>query len=191
MSRIDTLAGNYRRVCGLPWDPHTAGPQRVWLAVYEKDDERKLRARLGVFEEATRATGHGWQAVDLTNAFANWVTTSPFSNYMASYFAAPGRLGPGPLTAFRTWVADRIRQSLGTLADPETTVLALTGIGGLFGFVHLSDVLPLVDPHIRGRLLAFFPGEYLASNNYRLFDARDGWNYLATPITAAEPEVRK
>ena len=34
-----------------------------------------------------------------------------------------------------------------------------------------------------GRLLVFFPGE-VEGNNYRLLDARDGWNYLATPITA-------
>jgi hypothetical protein len=35
---------------------------------------------------------------------------------------------------------------------------------------------------IRGRLVVFFPGEY-EDNNYRLLDARDGWNYLAVPIT--------
>ena len=38
---------------------------------------------------------------------------------------------------------------------------------------------------IGGRLLVFFPGEREGSN-YRLLDARDGWNYLATPITAQE-----
>jgi hypothetical protein len=39
-----------------------------------------------------------------------------------------------------------------------------------------------VEGDIRGRLVIFFPGEY-DSNNYRLLDARDGWNYLAVPIT--------
>jgi len=42
-----------------------------------------------------------------------------------------------------------------------------------------------VESSIRGRLLVFFPGEY-ENNNYRLLDARDGWNYLAVPITARE-----
>jgi len=35
---------------------------------------------------------------------------------------------------------------------------------------------------IAGRLLVFFPGEH-EGNSYRLLDARDGWNYLAIPIT--------
>jgi len=35
--------------------------------------------------------------------------------------------------------------------------------------------------------LVFFPGERDGSN-YRLLDARDGWNYLATPIAAQEGE---
>ena len=30
--------------------------------------------------------------------------------------------------------------------------------------------------------MLFFPGEF-ENNNYRLLDARDGWNYLAVPIT--------
>ena len=33
-----------------------------------------------------------------------------------------------------------------------------------------------------GRLVVFFPGQF-EQNNYRLLDARDGWNYLAVPIT--------
>jgi hypothetical protein len=43
-------------------------------------------------------------------------------------------------------------------------------------------VLKKVVNDIRGRLLVFFPGEY-EDNIYRLLDARDGWSYLAVPIT--------
>ena len=50
--------------------------------------------------------------------------------------------------------------------------------------------LPLVEAHIRGRLLVFFPGIY-EQDNYRLLDARDGWNYHAVPITASEGEIRQ
>jgi hypothetical protein len=189
MSRIDDLLSNYRRLCGLPWDANIAGPQRVWLAIYDKEDERKLRARMPSFEEATRATGHGWHTADLTDAFARWLATSTYKSFAPSYFSVPSRLGAGPLNAFRQSVADWITSTLNGLSDPHNTVLAVTGVGGLFGFVQLSDVLPLVDPHILGRLLVFFPGSY-TPNNYRLFDARDGWNYLATPILAGEPEPR-
>ena len=65
----------------------------------------------------------------------------------------------------------------------------MTGVASLFGFTRISEVLPLVEPHIQGRLLIFFPGVY-EQNNYRLLDARDGWNYLAVPITAHEGEMR-
>ena len=37
--------------------------------------------------------------------------------------------------------------------------------------------------NVQGRLLVLFPGEY-ENNNYRLLDARPGWNYQAVPITA-------
>jgi hypothetical protein len=46
MSRIEILKKNYQRICSLPWDRNVAGSQRVWLAVYDKEDERKLRLRL-------------------------------------------------------------------------------------------------------------------------------------------------
>ncbi|SPE51782.1 conserved hypothetical protein [Verrucomicrobia bacterium] len=46
----------------------------------------------------------------------------------------------------------------------------------------MSLVLKEMEQSIRGRLVLFFPGEF-ENNNYRLLDARDGWNYLAVPIT--------
>ena len=39
-----------------------------------------------------------------------------------------------------------------------------------------------VERDVRGRLVVFFPGT-LEQNNYRLLDARDGWNYMAVPIS--------
>ncbi len=62
------------------------------------------------------------------------------------------------------------------------SLLALAGVGALFGLLRISELLPIVENHIRGRLLVFFPGVYV-QGNYRLLDARDGWNYMATPIT--------
>lgn len=93
MSRIDTLRKNYQRVCGLNWDRNVAGPQRVWVAVYDKEDERKLRLRLPLFEEATHQAGHAWHHLDFTSAFADWLCGPPYADYAESYFAAPARLG--------------------------------------------------------------------------------------------------
>ena len=65
----------------------------------------------------------------------------------------------------------------------DNTVVALSGVGSLFGLTKTSDVLDQVTDAIRGRLLVFFPGRY-ENSQYRLLDARDGWNYLAVPIIA-------
>jgi hypothetical protein len=65
----------------------------------------------------------------------------------------------------------------------ENTVLAINNASSLFGFTRLSDVLNQISKNIPGRLLVFFPGEF-EKNQFRLLDARDGWSYLARPITA-------
>jgi hypothetical protein len=91
MSRIDLLRKNYQRICGLPWDQNVAGPQRVWLAVYDKEDERKLRLRLALFKETTEQTGHSWLALDFTDTFANWLCSPPYSDYAESYFECKRR----------------------------------------------------------------------------------------------------
>jgi hypothetical protein len=189
MSRIDVLRRNYQRVCSLPWDRNVAGSQRVWLAVYGKEDERKLRLRLGMFEEATQQARHHWRRCDLTDAFADWLSSPPYSDLAESYFAAPNRLGVAPLGDFKKYVARIITTALDESNPAEDTVVAVSGIASLFGFARISEILPLVEMHVRGRLLVFFPGVY-EQNNYRLLDARDGWNYHAVPITASEGDGR-
>lgn len=190
MSRIDVLRRNYQRVCGLPWDRNVAGPQRVWLAVYDKEDERRLRLRMGLFEETTSAAGHRWHRCDLTDAFANWLCSPPYSDYAESYFESPSRLGAAPLANFKKTVAEQLSHALTTVPFADETVVAVSGVASLFGFLRISEVLPLVEQHIRGRLLVFFPGVY-EQDNYRLLDARDGWNYHAVPITATEGDARR
>ena len=189
MNRIDLLRKNYQRFCETSWDRNVAGAQRVWLAVYDKEDERRLRLRLGLFEEATQHCGRKWKSLDLTDAFAGWMCGPDNVDYTDSYFAAPDMLDRAKLKEFQQALVAQIRAALEELPDPPNTVLALSGIAALFGFLRISEILPAVEGSIRGRLLVFFPGVY-EQNNYRLLDARDGWNYLAYPITAAEAEQR-
>ncbi|HEV3342285.1 MAG TPA: BREX protein BrxB domain-containing protein [Pirellulales bacterium] len=190
MTRLDLLRKNYQRICGLPWDRNMAGPQRVWLAVYDREDERKLRLRLGLFREATEQVGHRWHAFDCTDAFANWLASPPYSDYAESYFESPSRLGTAPLAAFKKSVAGDLTKAFQPVEAAEDTVVAVYGVASLFGFLRISELLPLVEGHIRGRLLVFFPGVY-EQDNYRLLDARDGWNYHAVPIIASEGELRR
>ncbi|MCA9057798.1 MAG: DUF1788 domain-containing protein, partial [Planctomycetaceae bacterium] len=63
------------------------------------------------------------------------------------------------------------------------------GAASLYGFTRISEVLKHVEGDIRGRLVLFFPGDH-DQNNYRLMDARDGWNYLTVPITLNDGENR-
>jgi hypothetical protein len=189
MNRIDLLKKNYQKFCDSHWDRNVSGAQRVWLAVYDKEDERKLRLRLRLFEEATHHTGRKWKSIDLTVAFANWMCGPDNSDYADSYFESPDSLDNAKLGEFMQSVVVRIRSALSELADPDNSVLAVYGIASVFGFLKISEILPLVEGDVKGRLLVFFPGVY-EQNNYRLLDARDGWNYLAYPITASDVEAR-
>jgi hypothetical protein len=69
------------------------------------------------------------------------------------------------------------------IESPDNSVIAISGVGSLFGFLKVKDVVDRLAPMVSGRLVIFFPGSY-EDNNYRLLDGYDGWNYLAVPITA-------
>lgn len=178
MGKIEQLCRNYERYVSLPWDRQLSGAERVWFAVYDKMDERRLRRRLEEFEIATQRAGHLWDYVDLTDAFAEWMAEQ---KYRDSYFEAPDDLEMA-LDGFKRFCADRIANQIRESREPDNTVVAVVGVAGLFGFVRASEVLQAAEREVRGRLLVFFPGQY-EDNNYRLLDARDGWNYMAIPIT--------
>lgn len=177
MNRIEALLRNYASYVALPWDTSLPGPQRVWFAVYNETDERRLRLRLPNFELATKEAGHGWHGCDLTDAFARWMGAQ---SYREDYFKSPEDF-PSRHRAFEEFAADQVRQVIET-ADPDA-VVAVVGVASLFGFMRVSTLMEKVERLIRGRLLVFFPGEY-TENHYRLLNARDGWNYHAVPITA-------
>jgi hypothetical protein len=179
MSKIDDLVAAYARFVRLPWERNLAGPQKCWFAVYDPRDERRLRNRLALFDIATQQAGHSWACCDLTNSFAEWIAAE---EYRESYFAVPDDLNM-VLGDFRQAVAARVHAVLAARTTTEDSVVAVLGVASLFGLLKVSQVVQDVAPHIRGRLLVFFPGEYEGSN-YRLLDARDGWNYLAVPITS-------
>lgn len=177
MGRIDRLAERYRRHIALPWRKDLAGAERTIFIVYDKSDERRLRARKTLFEMATRELGHGWIDCDLTRTFAMWMADV---EYRDSYFESPQDLDLKLEDDLLNHVADRVRRALAEADD--NSVVAVSGIASLFGFLRVSELMQAIEPDVEGRIAVFFPGEY-EDGNYRLLDARDGWNYLATPIT--------
>lgn len=177
MGKIEELASIYERHVSAPWQRSLAGAQRVMLVVYEKEMERTLRARIGEFEQATRRSEHEWKLIDCTRWFSEWMAAD---DYRDAYFEDASLLGMKLHGEFREEMAQRLSSELETAGDD--TVVALLGVASLYGFMRVSELIRGVEQMIGGRLLVLFPGTK-NGNNYRLLDARDGWNYLANGIT--------
>lgn len=187
MSRLDTLLAKYRTHISLPWPPGLAGIQRVIFAVYDKGDELRLRARIDDFAQATTAADKRWLAIDLTSAFPDWLATQ---EYREAYFECPEDLDgypAGEITRFNAHLRTQLSTTIAEKADADT-VVALHGVATLFGLGRVSALVEAIQANVPGRLLVFFPGEHNTdSHAYRLLDARDGWNYLALPLTPDHP----
>ena len=179
MSRIDELALLYRNHISAPWQRNLAGAQKAIFVVYPKEEERRLRVRFDLFETNTIAAGHKWRLVDLTSAFAKWMASM---EYRDAYFEEPDDLALKLKTDFIRFLADELRQHFSNSDVDDNTVVAVHCIASLFGLAHLSLVQKEIERDIQGRLVVFYPGHY-ENGNYRLLDARDGWNYHAVPIT--------
>lgn len=183
LSRTERLARAYERHVAAPWQRTLAGSQRVAFVVYDKEIERSIRGQLGLFEQATRGAEHGWALVDCTTWFADWLDRE---DYRDAYFEEPSLLEPKIETEFRDHCAQTLSAALEHAG--ENDVVAVLGVASLYGFVRVSELVRSVEPAVRGRLVVFFPGS-VTGNNFRLLDARDGWNYMAAAITADDLEM--
>ncbi len=150
------------------------------FCVYHETEERTLRAKVDEFEIATRRA-YEWAIFDPVrlHTFADWLSSQ---RYAVSYFRQPASFPhccpntlPSSPTRFQSFL---IGEGIGS-----DHVVALKGVGSLFGFLKVKDVVEKLAPMVKGRLVVFFPGS-CENNNYRLLDGYDGWNYLAVPITA-------
>jgi hypothetical protein len=160
MSRVKRLVKSYAQFISIPWRDDAAAAQRVVFCVYHETEERALRTKIDEFELASRQAGHDWHLHDLTDTFAEWLASQ---RYAKSYFEFERRISE--------------------MESLHNSVIAISGVGSLFGFLKVKDVVDRLAPMVSGRLVIFFPGSY-EDNNYRLLDGYDGWNYLAVPITA-------
>ena len=184
MSRLDRLIQSYSKFIGVPWKDDIAAAQRVVFCVYNENDELRLRARIDEFEIETRKAGHPWLMFDLTDTFADWLASQ---RYAKSYYQKPNLL-PTLLPKYLEYIETHFKDFLSQSHADENAVVALKGVGSLFGFLRVKEVVDKLAPLVSGRLLVFFPGDMPSPNNFRLLDGYDGWNYLAIPITAANQE---
>ena len=181
MNEIEALSQEYEKTVKLPWDQTLAGAQKVWFAIYDPSQERRLRLHVSEFEMATKRAKHEWLLIDMTDSFAHWMAQH---EYREAYFEQPDDMELA-LQDYATYVANEVMHTMETSKADENTVVAVLGIGSLFGLARASDLLENVAAQIDGKMLVFFPGRRDGSN-YRLLDAHDGWNYLAIPISAAD-----
>jgi len=184
VNTIDQLLSNYSRQVHLPWSDNIAGKQRVWFAVYPPTEERRVRARLPQFEEQTNKSKHGWLNVDLTSVLPEFLAGHKYRQAIfdnPQHFKASNNL---EVRASQLVTAACVSEGV----DAQT-VVAVTGLSSLFDFMRVSNLIDRVEDNVRGRLLVFFPGEY-SGNVYRFMDARDGFNYMAVPITSAESFIK-
>ena len=185
MSTVSDLVDQYAEELKLPWQRSLSGAERVWMLVYPPRDERRIRARLDQLRDHTLAARHGWHLVDITDEFGRWIARHP---YAEAFFVDPSDLTESLLEDFETALADTIIATLDDPAADVNTVVALLGLGSLYPYLRASRVIASVESHIRGRMLVLFPGQVdRTSGNYRLLDARDGFNYRAQLI--AEKDV--
>jgi len=185
-SKVAMLVSANRQHLTVPWQAGLAAIQRVIFAVYDKADELRLRANVEEFALATQQAGKQWLLLDLTNAFPEWMAAQ---EYRDAYFESPEDLAgyqAGELTEFIAVLTTQLKARIGTDAGPDD-VVALMGVGTLFGRARVSSGVEGIKEAVEGRLLVFFPGEHHPENHtYRLLDARDGWNYLAVPLLAKD-----
>src|SRR5699024_8405534 len=127
------LIRSYSNFISIPWMKGLANEQRVLFAVYHKEDELKLRARIEEFRLATESAGHPWLELDVTRLFPDWMAEQ---KYREDYFEAPDDLKP-KYKAFVRQSVENLAERIHTEAD-EKTLVALVGCGTLFGFASVS-----------------------------------------------------
>ena len=179
MSKIKSLLESYRQYISIPWRQDAAAAQRVIFCVYDENEERTLRLYIDEFEIATKGTNHQWLRFDLTDTFAVWLSSL---KYVEKYYRQPEIL-EGVFSEYLNWLIAEFKKFIEIQNINSDCVVALNGVGSLFGILRIKEVVDAIAPMVPGRLLVFFPGSF-ENNNYRLLDSYDGWDYLAVPITS-------
>jgi hypothetical protein len=184
LTSIDRLLSNYARQVKLPWVPHLAGKQRVWFAVYPPSEERRIRAHLPQFEATTQESNHPWSVADLTPVLPKFLGEH---RYREQIFQAPKHFNER--AKIETIAAELISTACRAENAGGDSVVAVIGLASLFDIIRVSNLVERVEDSVRGRLLIFFPGG-LSGTTYRFMDARDGFNYMAVPITSEESFIQ-
>lgn len=178
-TRIELLIEAFTKVVDEPWSSALSGQERIWFLVYDPAEQRKIDLNLGEFETAAIKAGKKWRSISVKQCFPSWMANH---EYKEDYFSNPQYIVDQLEAEFIPFAIQFLKNELTKIQQDDDTLIALKDVSALFGFARLSEILKSCDKDFKGRLLIFFPGEF-EHNHYRLLDARDGWDYLARPIT--------
>lgn len=181
-SKTDLLLQNFETAMQQSWTGTLSIQERMYFLVYDPAEQRKIDLRLGDFENAAVRSGKKWAHISLDKLFSQWMAAN---EYREAFFEDPEALIDLLEGDFKDHIISYITAETESLEQDRNMLVAITEISALFGFCRLSDILNAIQSDFPGRILIFFPGEF-DKNHYRLLDARDGWNYLATPITMSQ-----
>jgi len=178
-TKTDQLLDAYEKVVNEPWSTVLSGQERIWFLVYDPAEQRKIDLRLSDFETITLKANKKWKGISLKQCFPFWMAKH---DYREDYFCNPEYIVDQLEAEFIPFVIKFLKSELKKTEQDQDTLIAIRDVSALFGFARLSEILKSCDKDFNGRMLIFFPGEF-ENNQYRLLDARDGWDYLARPIT--------
>jgi hypothetical protein len=178
-SKVDQLLLAFEKVVKEPWSSALSGQERIWFLVYDPAEQRKVDLRLDDFETATIKAGKKWISISMKNCFPSWMANH---EYKEEYFLHPEHIVDQLEAEFIPFAIQYLKKEIEKTDQDHNTLIAIKDVSALFGFIRLSEILKSCDKDFKGRMLIFFPGEF-EHNHYRLLDARDGWDYLARPIT--------
>jgi hypothetical protein len=176
MSKVNQLLSKFESVIKEPWPVGLSGQEKVWFLIFDPIDLKKVHFKLSEFEMATKNANREWLLISLNDYFTNWLSNH---DYKEAFFLEPEYISDALQTDFREYIIQEINKEL--IQNSENTLLVLKDASSIFGFIKLSEVVQDISNKIKGRLMVLFPGEF-TNNQYRLMDARDGWDYLARPI---------
>jgi len=178
MAKVDDLIKKFGNIIKEPWTKGLSGQEKVWFLVFDPSDLKRMEFNLGELEILTNNAGKKWHVLPLGDFFTEWMAQH---DYKEAYFEEPEYISDALQGEFKEYALNKLNEMIQSQND-ENTLLVLKDVSSIFGFLKLSELVSAISNQIKGRLLVLFPGEH-SNNQYRLMDARDGWDYLARPIT--------
>ena len=134
MSYAQNLLDHLKTHLALPWPKNVSGQERVLMAVYPPNEERRIRRSIdsGEFAAEIRTLHHGWTSLDLSTAFSQWLAAHEYRDRLLQ---RPERLwdDKGNVKGLEEYLVARIAQAAPAVGRHGVAVPALRRAAGEHG----------------------------------------------------------